>query len=282
MLALVVAAGGLAACEPPPPAILWAVGDVARCGGDHPEVAALLAGQPGNILGLGDLAYGSNPARDFANCYDPWFGQFRDRMHPAPGNHEYSAGSPPGAYLSYFGAAAAPGGATWYSFDAGGWHIVSLDSNCGEPGMGCGPSSPQYRWLAADLARSTTPCLLAYWHHPPFASQTAWPGMPALVPMMLLLQSHGLDVLLSSHVHNYERFGHMGADGRPNPSGFRAFVVGTGGASHHGDGAVFPGSEVRNDDTFGALRLDLAPNGYTWQFVPVAGSTFTDRGMDSC
>jgi hypothetical protein len=106
--------------------------------------------------------------------------------------------------------------------------------------------------------------------------------MPALVPMMLLLQSHGLDVLLSSHVHNYERFGHMGADGRPNPSGFRAFVVGTGGASHHGDGAVFPGSEVRNDDTFGALRLDLAPNGYTWQFVPVAGSTFTDRGMDSC
>jgi hypothetical protein len=106
--------------------------------------------------------------------------------------------------------------------------------------------------------------------------------MPALLPMMLLLQSQGLDVLLSGHVHNYERFARLDATGRPSPTGFRPFVVGTGGASHHPHGTVLRGSEVRNDDTFGLLRLDLRADGYSWRFLPVAGATFTDAGSDSC
>jgi hypothetical protein len=30
------------------------------------------------------------------------------------------------------------------------------------------------------------------------------------------------------------------------------------------------------------LKLTLHATGYDWQFVPVAGSTFTDSGSDSC
>ena len=100
--------------------------------------------------------------------------------------------------------------------------------------------------------------------------------------MLQLLQSHGLDVLLGGHLHNYERFARLDASGAVDPSGFRAFVVGTGGFSHFGLGTPRPGSEVRNDTAFGVLRLDLAANGFSWKFLPIAGSSFTDSGADTC
>src|SRR4051794_4822329 len=47
-----IASGGTnGATGVPDPAIpIVAVGDIARCGGDHPKVADLLAGQPGQFL----------------------------------------------------------------------------------------------------------------------------------------------------------------------------------------------------------------------------------------
>jgi hypothetical protein len=39
---------------------------------------------------------------------------------------------------------------------------------------------------------------------------------------------------------------------------------------------------VRNDDTFGVLKLTLRPATYEWQFIPVAGKTFTDSGTGRC
>jgi hypothetical protein len=62
----------------------------------------------------------------------------------------------------------------------------------------------------------------------------------------------------------------------------REFVVGTGGASHYRTQTVQPGSQVRNSDTYGVLKLTLNAGSYTWKFVPVAGKTFTDSGTDSC
>jgi hypothetical protein len=43
-----------------------------------------------------------------------------------------------------------------------------------------------------------------------------------------------------------------------------------------------PNSEVRDDTSYGVISLDLAPDGYAWQFHPVAGQTFTDSGVASC
>lgn len=95
-----------------------------------------------------------------------------------------------------------------------------LNSNCEEVG-GCEVDSPQRRWLWADLAVHLTTCTLAYWHHPLFCSGTEH-GYDA-----------GADVVLSGHEHNDERFAPQGPAGAPDPErGIRAFVVGTGGASH--------------------------------------------------
>ncbi|PYO98970.1 MAG: hypothetical protein DMD61_08615 [Gemmatimonadetes bacterium] len=64
--------------------------------------------------------------------------------------------------------------------------------------------------------------------------------------------------------------------------GIREFVAGTGGAVVTPFGTVRPNSEVRNSGTFGVLNLTLGDGSYSWQFVPVAGKTFTDSGTTAC
>jgi len=34
--------------------------------------------------------------------------------------------------------------------------------------------------------------------------------------------------------------------------------------------------------TSGVLKLDLSAGAYRWEFVPIAGQTFTDSGAGSC
>jgi acid phosphatase type 7 len=39
---------------------------------------------------------------------------------------------------------------------------------------------------------------------------------------------------------------------------------------------------VRQNDALGLLKLTLHATGYDWQFVPVAGSSYSDVGSASC
>jgi hypothetical protein len=64
----------------------------------------------------------------------------------------------------------------YYSYDLGRWHVVSLNSVCGnaasefrQPG-GCGPDSPMVGWLRRGLAANPRACTLATFHHPLFNS----------------------------------------------------------------------------------------------------------------
>lgn len=249
--------------------MVLAAGDIASCEGDGDEAtAALLDSLPGTVLALGDLAYPDGSPADYARCYAPTWGRHRDRTRPVPGNHDYGV---PGAagMLGYFGRP----GPTWYSFEVGAWHVVALDSNC-EANGGCGPGSPQGRWLAADLAGSSARCTLAYWHHPRYSSGSVHGDSPSVDGLWSALAAAGGDVVLAGHDHEYERFGVL--------DGMRSFVVGTGGASRYGFGPPRPGSEVRDSSTFGVLELTLEPQSYRWRFVPVAGGRFTDSGEARC
>ena len=279
--------GSRAPAAPPPSAAtrsrtVLAAGDIASCGGDGDEqTAALVARLPGIVLTLGDEAYDRGSAGDFARCYAPSWGRFRDRTYPAPGNHEYgTAGA--GGYYSYFAGRAGRAGEGWYSFDLGGWHLVALNSNCAAVG-GCQPGSPQERWLRADLAAHRGRCTLAFWHHPRFSSGTTHGSDAAVAGLWLALYQAGADVVLVGHEHNYERFAPLDPFGRVDPArGIREFVVGTGGRSHYPLGPPLPGSEARDGDTFGVLQLGLRPTGYAWQFLPVAGGAFHDAGTATC
>jgi hypothetical protein len=62
----------------------------------------------------------------------------------------------------------------------------------------------------------------------------------------------------------------------------RQFVIGTGGADLDQFDIPLPTSEVRNSSSYGVLKLTLRASSYDWEFVPTAGSTFTDSGSTEC
>ncbi|HEX9869338.1 MAG TPA: metallophosphoesterase [Candidatus Tectomicrobia bacterium] len=287
---LLVSLGALAACspgssEPPAPGadpVLAGAGDIAECNNPGGEATAkLLDSIVGTVLALGDNVYESGTAAEFATCYEPTWGRHKARTRPSLGNHEYLA---PGArdYFAYFGPAAGDPGKGYYSYNAGTWHVIVINSNCAEVD-GCHAGSAQEQWLRGDLAAHRTVCTLAYWHTPRFSSGEWHGSFSEMQPIWQALYDAGADVVLSAHEHNYERFAPQDPNGVPDPvRGIREFVVGTGGKSHYPLGAGIANSEVRNDKTFGVLKLTLHPTTYDWEFVPVAGETFTDSGVASC
>jgi hypothetical protein len=217
---------------------------------------------------------------EFNRCYQPTWGQFKARTKPAPGNHEYRLDRTAAGYFAYWGAIAGNPAQGWYSYDLGGWHVVSLNSNCAYIG-GCQAGSPEETWLRADLAAHPTTCTLAYWHHARFSGGEVLSDM-GMQPLWQALYDNNADLILVGHAHNYQRFAPQDASGVADPArGLREFVVGTGGRSFHGVAAT-ANTEVMNNTTWGVLKLTLRNNGYDWKFIPVAGQTFTDSGTQAC
>ena len=257
----------------PTGAALLAVGDIGSCDSTADEAVAAVAGRlSGTIALLGDNAYPDGSADDYASCFDPAWASLHDRVRPVPGNHDYQTPRASG-YFSYFGSTAGTPGQGWYSYDLGSWHVIALNSECDAIG-GCGAGSAQLAWLKADLTAAQVPCILAYWHHPRFSS--GMHGDDAMTDSMwAALAPAGADIVLSGHDHDYERLSPI--------DGMREFVVGTGGRSlYEWPGSSGPHTEVRANDTYGLLALELSPTGYTWRFVRAAGGAFTDAGSGTC
>jgi len=262
-----------------PDPVLIAAGDIATCKGNGDEqTARIIRGIPGTVATLGDNAYETGTKKQFAQCYDPTWGTEKNRTRPAVGNHDYYTKGASG-YFGYFGSAAGNKNEGYYSYDLGEWHIIVINSNCGKV-KGCNADSPQGLWLRDDLAAHPATCTLAYWHHPMFSAGT----VSGMRPFWDLLYNAGAEIVLSGHVHGYERFAPQKPNGQPDPqNGIRQFVVGTGGHSHTSYGRNRPpNSEVSNDRTFGVLVLTLHPQGYDWEFIPVQGQSFTDSGSGVC
>lgn len=262
--------------------VLVGAGDIASCVSDGDEAtASLLDAIGGVVFTLGDNAYVAGTPIEFDACYDPSWGRHKSRTRPALGNHDYHTRGAFG-YFDYFGDAAGDPSKGYYSYDLGPWHIIVLNSNCSKVG-GCGPGSPQEQWLRADLAAHPSTCTLAYWHHPRFSSGHHG-SEAAIEAFWQALYEHDADVVLAGHDHVYERFAPQKPNSEPDPvRGLRQFVVGTGGERHRKfEGPAIANSEVRNDNTFGVLKLTLYPASYGWQFIPVAGRNFTDSGTARC
>lgn len=286
-LSLYVAASSASA--QPATYTLYAAGDIAQCNRAGPKwsgaeetakvVEAGLAATPdAAVILLGDVVYPHGTDRDFATCYHPTWGRFKDRTHPSPGNHEYAT---PGAsgYYKYFGKAAGNG---YYSLQLGSWHVLSLDSN-----LKGAAHEAQLAWLERELAASRARCTLAYWHHPLYSS--GWHGNIAHMRRAWeLLHKAGAELVLAAHDHTYERFAPQDAFGRlDRERGIRQFVVGTGGAQLTPFVAPVANTEVRDNSRTGVLKLVLAEGGYTWQFMEAVYDGFPnggdpDRGAAQC
>jgi acid phosphatase type 7 len=259
-------------------AVLVGAGDIGDCTQTAvTETAKLLDPVAGVVFTLGDNVYNGATMSNYTGCYGPNWGRQLSRTKPAVGNHDYD-GSSLTAYLTYFAAtgAAGPEGEGYYSYEAGPWHVIVLNSQ-----IPIGAGSVQLLWAQSDLAASKASCTLAYWHHPLFSS--AQNGPQAFVKdLWRVLYQYGVDVVLNGHDHAYERFGLQDPDGKPDAlRGIRQFTVGTGGATLYGFGSPTANSQIHSS-THGVLKLNLEANAYVWQFISIAGQTFYDSGSGAC
>ena len=218
----VIAAAGDIACDPSSSSFNSGNGTSNSCRQKATSDLLVNAGLAA-VLPLGDNQYYCGGYQAFLQSYDLSWGRVKSITHPVVGNHEYlTAGGTDctitndgaAGYFNYFGSAAGDPGKGYYSYDIGTWHLIAMNSNCGDAG-GCSSSSPQGKWLAADLAAHTNYCTLAYWHIPLFSSggrassntQSIWQ----------VLYNNNVDVVLNGHDHIYERFALRRRTGRWTP-----------------------------------------------------------------
>jgi 3',5'-cyclic AMP phosphodiesterase CpdA len=225
---------------------------------------------------LGDAQYEYGKYNAFMAEFDPAFRDVRAVTKAVAGNHEYYTDGARG-HFRYWGRHAGTPKQPWRTFvPVAGWRVILLDSQCEHVG-GCGPRSPQGKWLRSVLAKSSRTCTVAMWHHP-LQTSGAYAGnvdsRSRALKLWKIANAGGVDLVLNGHDHIYERFAKR--------SDIQQFVVGTGGKSHYGITTKAPGSKKRIDDRYGVLRLDLSSDGtYQHAFVTAAGKVI-DRGQKTC
>jgi len=265
---------------------LVGAGDIAACTHTRDSetgnlVAGVLTADDSAIAyTVGDNVYPNGGAQYFADCYDPAWGAFSLRTRPTIGNHDYYNNPGAAPYFAYFGANAGVPGEGWYRYEAGTWRVYSLNSECTTTSA-C--YATQLNWLRADLAAEPHRCVMAMWHRPLFSTGSHGPSS-RMSDFYQALYDAGADVVLAGHDHGYQRFAPADPSGVPDAvRGMRQFVVGTGGASLYAWKTESSLIEVRDNTTYGVLRLDLSPGGYAWEFLPIPGATaFADTGAATC
>lgn len=209
----------------PSPARFWVVGDSGV--GREPQTSVHRSmvervendGRPLDFyVHVGDMAYSDGKDREFQTrffeMYEP---TLRNTVcWPAMGNHEGHTSQGTLGVGPYYDAYALPmrgesgglpsGTEAYYSFDYGRIHFICLDSH----DLDRKPSGSMARWLKADLERSQADWLIAFWHHPPYTkgshdSDREHQLIEMRTHIMPILESAGVDLVLTGHSHIYER-----------------------------------------------------------------------------
>lgn len=263
---------------------------------------------------VGDLQYSYGGYWRYQKYWDRYFGDVFDITYPVIGNHEGYNGLFEG-YYRYFGKRAHPDTNGYYSFDLGSWHVLALNSqlcrnkvwglrvhekdpstNTGFsrwispiPGGGCEPGDPMMRWAKQDMAEhSDATCTLALFHHPLYHwnnSAELFNPKADQAPLFSLLADNGVDVALTGHYHNYQRFEAMDGEGNADPSGMVEFIVGTGGDSYQPlpDGEQPVEVQAAQTGSYGMLEMTLNDGGYDYRFVTAPGEKdYQDSGTGEC
>lgn len=119
------------------------------------------------------------------------------RYYPIAGNHEHE--SP--YYYNEFKHEI--GDKKWQSVDVGYAHFILLDSN-----LDLSPSSQQYKWFENELINAPkNRFLIVMMHHPMFSVGLYDQKIEEIKRELLaLIERYKVDVVISGHVHSYQRF----------------------------------------------------------------------------
>jgi hypothetical protein len=298
---------------------VWVVGDSGENGTAAAAVRdrfeAWSAARPPDLwLMLGDNAYSSGTDADYqSGCFNQYPVEMRKwPLFPTRGNHDVLYSGPGNDYLDFFTlpslgqCGGVPSGTeSYYSYDWGNVHFICLDSEGSDRTLG----GPMIMWLRQDLAATNAAWIVCYWHHPPYTKGSHDSDDPTdsggrLQDMrqnvLPILDSTGVDLVLSGHSHSYERSyllnGHYGlsttltlamkvgaGDGRVD--GIGAYTKLHAG-KHPFEGAVYTvaGSSSKTDpvspmpcmvasiSTLGSLVLDFSGNRLDARFLDATGA----------
>ncbi len=265
------------------PAYFWVVGDSGTGEKRQSEVfdsmLAFTEAQGRAIdfyVHVGDMAYSKGTddqfQRKFFNVYESLLRN--TVVWPAMGNHEGDTSDGKLGTGPYFDAyvcptrgeagGAASGSESYYAFDYGTIHFIVLNSFDLDRADG----GAMAQWLREDLERATADWLIAYWHHPPYTkgthdSDTDKESVEMREQILPILESHGVDLVLTGHSHIYERS--MLMDGAySTPTKVDGVILDDGDGDPKGDGPYrkIPG---------------LNPNQGTVQIVAGNGGTGVGR-----
>jgi hypothetical protein len=260
------------------PFVVVAAGDGASGEANALNVTNLIGSwNPNMFLYLGDV-YEDGTVSEFYNWYGSgsnYYGRFKSITNPTIGNHEYIGKSAAG-YFDYWNNVP-----NYYSYDAGGWHFVSLNTNSQFNQVAVGKT--QYNWLSSDLTANASKCTIVYFHQPVY-SVGPQGSTASLAAIWSLMAQKGVTIVLTGHDHDYQRWTALDGSGNPSPTGITQFVAGTGG---HGiqnfvttDSRMVKGVGT-SPAGLGALRLQLSGTTANFQFINIAGTTM-DSGTIAC
>jgi len=171
------------------------------------------------ILFLGDNAYPNGTdaeyqAAVFENMYEE---NLKNTVSWATlGNHDGSSANSntqSGPYYDIFSfptagesGGAASGTEAYYSYDFGNIHFIVLDSYESSRAIG----GAQYNWAFNDIQNTNADWIIAFWHHPPYTKGSHNSDNENILIQMRqnflpMLESCGVDLVLSGHSHSYER-----------------------------------------------------------------------------
>jgi len=194
----------------------------------------------------------------------------------APGNHDQYHRADREAFARFFGPAADPDRtpeALWFSVDLGWWRFIVLDT--GDDLLGdrdpMPEGGPQLTWLDAQLSEAAEKGQRAVvvLHIPPFSSGREEGGAPWVERRVVkgVLDRHPVALVLSGHVHAYERLERPGHGGQP-----LTYLVtgGGGGRFFHAADERDPRSLVFAEEVRHFVLLELGPDGIRGRMVPVS------------
>jgi hypothetical protein len=257
-------------------------------------------------LHLGDMAYGTGRDMEFqSRFFESYEGVLRSSVcWPTMGNHEGHTSKGETGIGPYYDAYVMPrygevggvasGKEAYYSFNWANIHFICLNSHDADRHA----DKPMAKWLKADLEKAKADWLIAFWHHPPYTKGSHDADKEKDMAemrqhLMPIIESGGVDLVLSGHSHIYERSmlidGSYGAtnqsadnfvldDGDGDPDGDGAYRKSEGIHPHQGTVAVVAGNAgaaMSRRGTVPLMRKTLLEFGSV--IVDVNGDTLTGK-----
>lgn len=217
--------------DPDAPFTFGVVGDTASSSGKNAVRDRMIAGGLDLVVSTGDMVYEDGSLSDQnGEFFKPYKDIVRQMVFwPVMGNHDYETSrGAPWVQVHYTPANNAAHSEQYYSFDHGNAHFAVIDSD-----QSTSKGSPQYVFLAQDLAASTAQWKFVFFHHAIYVSAGANSTIRSnLAP---LFDATDVDVVFMGHVHLYERSKPLRAGKVVSAAVGTVYVTtGGGGASLHG------------------------------------------------